>query len=503
MWAWSNSDAAWYFYAPTLAANGSLPGYIQSKGYLDFGTLTASIGLGFWLNSNINAIQVGALTVPTGVAASCGNSRITVSWTAVTGATSYNVYRSTNAGTTGTLAGNSNGTSYADITGTVGTAYYYTVKAVNSSGTSAASAEVSETFCRVMGGATQGKSLALTSANATVSTFAGSGGHSGFIDGVGSTARFSLPQGMTTDGTYLYVADYLNNAIRRIDPATQTVSLFAGSTAGTNGLTNGIGSAARFYRPYDITNDGTNLYVTESVNCTIRKIVIATAAVTTLAGTGTCSSPSTDGTGPAATFDSPQGITTDGTSLFVTENTVVRRIDIATQVVTKFAGSTAAVVGHVDDAGAAARFNNLEGITTDGTSLYVLDQFYNDIRKIDIATANVTTYAGDFTAVTAGSVDGTGTGAKFNKPFGISSDGTNLYVVEQYGDVVRNINIASAVVTTLAGAPNTTVPGNPGITGTTDGVGAAARFSGPQGITVYCGSLYIGDTGNGSIRKIQ
>src|ERR1035437_5040660 len=120
MWAWSNSDAAWYFYAPTLAANGSLPGYIQSKGYLKFGTLTASTGLGFWLNSNINAI-----------AASCGNSRITVSWTAVPGATSYNVYRSTSPGTTGTLIGTSSGTSFADTNGTVGTAYYYTVAAGN------------------------------------------------------------------------------------------------------------------------------------------------------------------------------------------------------------------------------------------------------------------------------------------------------------------------------------------------------------------------------------
>lgn len=76
-------------------------------------------------------------------------------------------------------------------------------------------------------------------------------------------------------------------------------------------------------------------------------------------------------------------------------------------------------------------------------------------------------------------------------------------MVEQYGDVVRKINIGSAVVTTLAGAPNTANPGNPGIAGTTDGVGALARFNAPQGITVHCGSLYIGDTANGSIRRIQ
>lgn len=440
---------------------------------------------------------------PTGVAASCGNARITVSWTAVTGATSYSVNRSTSSGGTSTLAGTSTGISFADVTGTVGTAYFYTVKAVNAAGTSAASAEVSQTFCRVMGGATQGQALSFTSANATVSTFAGTSGSSGFVDGVGSAARFSLPQGMTTDGTSLFVADYLNNVIRKIDPVTQTVSLFAGSATGATGSADGTGNAARFFRPYDITNDGTNLYVTEYNNCTVRKIVIATAAVTTLAGTvGNCNGP-VDGTGSAAVFASPQGITTDGTNLYVTENTAVRRIVIASGAVTTFAGSTAVIVGHVDATGTAARFNNLEGITTDGTSLYVLDQYYNDIRKIVIATAAVSTYAGDFTAVTAGSVDGTGSGAKFNKPFGIASDGTNLYVVELWGDVVRKIVISSAVVTTLAGTPNTASPGNPGLTGTTDGIGAAARFSAPQGITVYCGSLYIGDTGNGSIRRIR
>jgi hypothetical protein len=443
-------------------------------------------------------------TTPTGVATSCGNQRITVSWSAVSGATSYNVYRANTPGTAGTLvASGVSATSYADVfAGTVGNSYYYTVKAVTSSGTSAASAEVAETFCRVMGGATQGKQFASNISNASVSTPVGSSGHSGapVSPGVGSLARFSSPQGMTTDGTYLYVADYVNNVIQRIDPATQTATVFAGSGASTS--VNGTGSAASFFRPYDITNDGTNLYVTEFNGCNIRKIVIATAVVTTLAGTGTCVSPSVDGTGAGASFDSPQGITTDGTYLYVTENTVVRRIDISSQVVIKFAGDTAGNTGHVDAAGNAARFNNLEGITTDGTALYVLDQYYNDIRKIDFA-GNVTTYAGDYTAVTAGSTDGTGTGAKFNKPFGISSDGTNLYVVEQYGDVVRKIDIVSAVVTTLAGAPNTTVPGNSGISGTTDGVGAAARFSAPQGITVHCGMLFIGDTGNSSIRRIQ
>lgn len=432
-------------------------------------------------------------TIPSGVVAACGNNKITVSWSAVTGASTYDIYRSTTTGTAGTKVGSSITTSYVDTAGTVGATYFYTVKAVNSTGASIASAEASETFYKVLAGAMQGKSLSLTGA---VTTFAGSSGFSGFIDGVGSAARFSLPQGMTTDGTYLYVADYLNNAIRKIDPATQTVSTFAGSTAGTSGSTDGVGTAARFFRPYDITNDGTSLYVTDYNNCTVRKIVIASAAVTTFAGTvGSCGT-LTDGTGTAAKFVYPQGITTDGTSLFVTENTAVRKIDIASQAVTIFAGSTAGVVGHVDAAGTAARFNNLEGITTDGTSLFVVDRYYQDIRKIDIATAAVSSFAGNYTNVTTStSNDGTGIAASFYLPIGITTDGTNLYVMEYWGDVVRKVVIASAAATTLAGSS--------GITGTTNGTGSAARFSSPMGITTYCGKLFIGDTGNGSIRLLQ
>lgn len=195
-----------------------------------------------------------------------------------------------------------------DTTGTVGTVYYYTVKAVNSYGESSASSEVSETFYTLLAGAMQGRSLSLTTA---VSTFAGSSGFSGLTDGVGSAARFDLPQGMTTDGTYLYVADYLNNVIRRIDPATQTVSIFVGSPTGASGYADGVGTAALFFRPYDITSDGASLYVTEFNGCMIRKIAIATATVSTFAGQSAVCSPSTDGIGSAAILAKPEGITTD------------------------------------------------------------------------------------------------------------------------------------------------------------------------------------------------
>ena len=445
---------------------------------------------------------------PTNVAAWCGNMKVSVLWTAVTGATSYDVYRSTATGVAGTLLGSSTTTSYVDTTGTLGATYYYTVKAVNSIGASAASLEVNDAFYKLVGGAMQGASLTL---GGNVITYAGSSGLIGLVDGVGTAAKFNLPFGLTTDGSNVYVADYSNNVIRKIDPVTQAVSVFAGSSTGLRGSADGVGTAATFFGPYGITSDGTNLYVTDNNNCTIRKIDIATATVSTFAGTvpasGLCVSPSVDGTGTAASFNYPKGITTDGTSLYVIENSVVRRINIATRAVTSFAGSTAVVAGHVDAIGTAARFNNLEGITTDGTSLFVTDRYYQDIRKIDIATASVSSLAGNYTnPTTSTSTNGTGVNATFNLPMGITTDGTNLYVTESSGGVTGGGYVVRKIAngtTAAAGAGVvTTLAGNPGVPGITDGLGAAALFRSLWGITIYCGNLIIVDSGNSSIRVL-
>ena len=97
---------------------------------------------------------------------------------------------------------------------------------------------------------------------------------------------------------------------------------------GSTGSANGTGTSASFYNPAGITRDGTNLYVADHNNHLIRKIVISTGAVTTVAGTG--SSGSADNTtGTSASFNHPSQITTDGTNLYVTDsnNHLMRKIE--------------------------------------------------------------------------------------------------------------------------------------------------------------------------------
>ena len=333
-----------------------------------------------------------------------------------------------------------------------------------------------------MGGSIQGGLLSLSTA---VTTLAGDS--SGFANGTGTSASFRNPWGITTDGTNLYVADKDNHLIRQIVIATGVVTTVAGTA--DNGSSNGTGTAASFYEPLGITTDETNLYVVDSKNSLIRKIVISTGVVTTLAGTG--SSGSSNGTGTSASFNQPSGITTDGTNLFLAEhnNNLIRKIVISTGVVTTLAGTGSS--GSANGTGTSASFYKPYRITTDGTNLYVGDTFNHLIRQIVISTGVVTTLAG---TGSSGSANGTGTSASFYKPYRITTDGTNLYVGDTFNHLIRQIVISTGVVTTLAGT---------GSSGTANGTGTSASFNNPIGITTDGTNLYVVDYGYSRIRQIE
>lgn len=298
------------------------------------------------------------------------------------------------------------------------------------------------------GGGGGGSGGSSTATPGQVTTLAGTAGSNGSLDGTGAVARFDSPHGVATDGTNLYVADRRNHAIRKVVIATGAVTTLVG-TMGSSGSVDGTGTAARFSYPEGVATDGTNLYVADTSNNTIREVVIATGVVTTLAGTAG-SSGSVDGTGAAARFDRPTAITIDGANLYVTDtnNETIRKVVIATGVVTTLAG-TAGTSGTTDGTGTAALFNNPQGIIADATNLYVTEYGNHTVRKVVIATGVVTTLAG--TAGSGGSTDGTGTAARFYAPRGLVINGANLYVADTDNNTIRKVVIATGVVTTLAG----------------------------------------------------
>lgn len=219
------------------------------------------------------------------------------------------------------------------------------------------------------------------SSTGVVTTLAGSVGVTGSTDGTGGAALFYYPEGVAVDGSgNVYVADSYNETIRKITPGG-TVTTFAG-TAGSSGSSDGTGSAARFFGPYSLAVDGSgSICVSDFGNHAIRKIT-PSGVVTTLAGLAG-SSGSSDGTGSAARFSNPAGLAVDlSGNIYVadSDNHTIRKVTAA-GVVTTLAGS-AGVIGSTDGTGSAALFFSPNGLAVVGSSyIYVTDFGNSTLRK--------------------------------------------------------------------------------------------------------------------------
>jgi sugar lactone lactonase YvrE len=202
----------------------------------------------------------------------------------------------TSAGVVTTLAGSKGNVGSADGTGSSARFRYPRGIAIDTAGNVYVADSDNHTIRKV------------TSAG-VVTTLAGTAGSSGSADGTGPVARFNFPTGVSLDTAgNVYVADQVNHTIRKVT-SLGVVTTLAG-TAGSSGSADGTGSAARFNFPWDIAVDTAgNLYVADEDNNTIRKVTIA-GVVTTLAGSAG-NIGSADGIGSAARFYRPSGIGVD------------------------------------------------------------------------------------------------------------------------------------------------------------------------------------------------
>jgi hypothetical protein len=289
---------------------------------------------------------------------------------------------------------------------------------------------------------------------------------------------FANPRQLWGDSTYLYVGD--GSVIKRVAKATGEVAIFAGSAA-ESGSADGVGTAARFRRPFGIWGDGTYLYVTDPADKTIRRIRISTAEVTTFAGAPGSTGP-LDGIGTNARFsgDGPSNISGDGTNLYVSDG-FIRRISISTAEVSTFldlpgyplwsdsrylyAGNqppNEAVLNRItlSTREVSRIFPPLqfsEGVIPsdrlpvniswgDGEFLYGM--YGQALYKVSMATGQIIHVAGVFDE--AGRVDGVGNSARFASPLAIWGDGTYLYVIDRVS--IRRVNIANREVSTIRGS---------------------------------------------------
>ena len=309
-----------------------------------------------------------------------------------------------------------------------------------------------------------------------ISTLAGSG-ISGYSDGMGSAAKFYSPKGLTIDAQgNIYVADRDNHKIRKIS-THGVVSTLAGSTWGDS---DGTGSAAQFVGPDGLTIDSQgNLYVVD--NHKIRKIS-PQGVVTTLAGS---IEGYIDGIVSVAQFDYPSDVCTDAQgNIYVadSENHKIRKISI-TGYVTTLAGSS---VGYADGSGNVAKFNLPTGLAIDANgNIYVADTKNQKIRKIS-PNGDVSTIAG----TTKGYTDGPGNVAQFYHPHGIALDADgNVLVADIYNFCIRKVS-PEGIVSTIAG-------------GYADSTNSSAGFSSLTRLAIDAkGNIYVADTENHRILKL-
>jgi sugar lactone lactonase YvrE len=323
--------------------------------------------------------------------------------------------------------------------------------------------------------------------SAMVSTFAGSG-TAGAANGTGTSAAFTYPSSIVYADGGLYIGDFGNNLIRTINLSTVAVTTVAGT--GVAGLLNGPVTSAEFNGTANIVFDGSgDLFIADEENNVIREIS-SSGIVTTIAGTGTAGYQ--DGAAASAQFDYPEGMVFDAAgNLYVADghNNVIRKINISTATVSTYAGTGTA--GFTNGALTSASFNDPYGMTIDASgNLYVTDIQNNSIRKITVSSGMVSTFAG---TGTVGLTNGPATNATFYYPLGCTFDSdNNMYVSDTYNNVIRKIS-ASGTVTTVAGT---------GTSGLTNGAAASATFNFPIGLVVNGNGIYVADTHNNVIRKI-
>lgn len=338
-------------------------------------------------------------------------------------------------------------------------------------------------------------SIRKVTSDGMVTTLAGLGGSFGSADGTRTAARFRGPTGVAIgDSGMLFVADQLNHTIRSVTSGRGLASTLAG-LPGYGGISDRTNDQARFGGPSGVAVDSAgNLYVTETVTCTIRKVT-SSGVATTLAGRPGVAG-GDDGMNRDASFQYPQGIAMEKSGrLYVadTSGSTIRKVTPEGDdwVVTTLAGRYD-TPGYQNGTGSGVLFNNPSGVAVDSAgNVLVADTLNHVIRKVTPAGV-VTTVAGQPGA--PGDADGPGTAASFYAPMGVAVDSVdNLYVADTYNNTIRKVT-PTRVVTTLGG-----LAGN---LGTADGTGDAVRFANPFAVAVdLSGNLYVSDFYFGTIRK--
>jgi len=319
-----------------------------------------------------------------------------------------------------------------------------------------------------------------------VATFGGDGGQA-------ISASLQNPRGVAVDASgNLYVADFSNHRIRKVDTAG-IITTFAGGngTAAFSGEGVAATSASLNFPNRVAVDAAGNLYIADRNNNRVRKVNTA-GIITTVAGNGVRSFSGDGGAAISASLDFPTGVAVDAAgNLYIADgdNSRIRKVNTA-GIITTVAGTVTSGFSGDDGPATSAALDlrgGVAGVAVDAAgNLYIADRGNHRIREVDTAGI-ITTVAGNGAFVFSG--DG--------GPTDVAVDAAgNLFIAADIGsNRIRKVDTAG-IITTIAGDGSFAFSGD-------GGPATSARLNQPLGVAVdAAGNLYIGDQSNHRVRKV-
>jgi sugar lactone lactonase YvrE len=338
-----------------------------------------------------------------------------------------------------------------------------------------------------------------------ITTVAGNGAASFSGDGGPATsASLNNPQGVAIDGAgNLFIADFANSRIRKVDHATQVITTVAGNGTASFAGDGGPATSAEVNSPVGVAVDSSgNLFIADTGNFRVRKVDHTSQNISTAAGNGTGASSGDGGPATSAGTEAETVAVDSSGNLFIADfgNNRIRKVDTG-GTITTFAGN--GTNGFTGDGGPAtsAELWTPRGITVDSAgNLFIADSNNFRIRKVDLS-GNISTVAGNGNFNFSG--DGGPATSAGMAPTGVAVDSAgNLFSADPAGpgqgeNRVRRIDHSTHVITTVAGN------GNPSFLGD-GGPATSASLQTPQGVAQdAAGNIFIADSNNSLIRKVD
>ena len=282
--------------------------------------------------------------------------------------------------------------------------------------------------------------------------------------GPATIALLNNPTGVAEDSQgNLYIADTLNNVVRKVAAGTGIITTVAGTNFGGYSGDNGPATSAELNGPSGIAFDAAgDLYIADSVNNVIRRVAADTGIITTVAGNGTSGESGDNGPATGAEMNSPAAVAVDTAgNLYISDSAAnrVRKVAAATGTITTYAGGgTGLSYGNIGDGGPAtsAILSYPKGLALDTNgNLYIADSLDEVIREVNATTGSISTVAGHYTGIGEGGYLGDGglaTSADLNQPMGVAVDSAgNLYIADWQNSVIRSVSANTGDIETFAG----------------------------------------------------